>query len=290
MEESIPDIKPDKNNINTIDLFIRKVPFFNKCHKNNDIFETQTKYSVPEALNDYYNLMTESIKAYLIQKEVKKMSIQDTENILSYNKKKKTKEKEKMLNVEATVKKDLNNIIRTIKDYIMSMLYDKLFPKEQSDTDLKIYHQCLKLSWIELYHTGFHEKVKNINIFLSNTNTLLNKLDKTKEPSNKVKIMLEIINIILNTLRLNKGKIEGGVDDILPILVFVIIKSKPLFYSSNLSFIQMYYNLNESISEFQKISLYSSVKELLLNFSHKNVMNITEEEFINNCNMSHEHS
>ena len=98
------------------------------------------------------------------------------------------------------------------------------------------------------------------------------------------------INIILKTLRLNKGNIEGGVDDILPILIFVIIKSRPLFYSSNLSYIQMYYNMNDSITEYQKISLYSTVKELLLNFSHKNVMNITEEEFIDNCKMSQEHS
>lgn len=289
MEESIPNIKPDKDNINTIDLFIQRFPSFCKGHSNIDIFEAQTKYSVPEALNDYYNLMTESIKAHLIEKEVNKLSSQNAENTLSHSKKKKKKDKEKMLNIETNVKKDLNNIVRTIKDYIMSMLYNKLFPKEQSCTDLKIYQQCLKLSWIELYHIGCHEKVKNINHFLSNTNMLLKKLDKTKAPSNKVNILSEIINISLNTLRLNKGNIEGGVDDILPILIFVIIKSRPLFYSSNLSYIQMYYNMNDSITEYQKISLYSTVKELLLNFSHKNVMNITEEEFINNCKMSQEH-
>jgi hypothetical protein len=293
MEESISNIKPDKDNINTIDLFIQRFPSFCKGHSNIDIFEAQTKYSVPEALNDYYSLMTESIKAFLIQKEVNKLSSQNVENTLSHSKKKKKKgkiDKEKILNIEAIVKKDLNNIVRTIKDYIMSMLYNKLFPKEQSCTDFKIYQQCLKLSWIELYHIGCHEKVKNINHFLSNTNMLLKKLDKTQAPSNKVNILSEIINIILNTLRLNKGNIEGGVDDILPILVFVIIKYRPLFYSSNLSYIQMYYNMNDSITEYQKISLYSTVKELLLNFSHKNVMNITEEEFINNCKMSQEHS
>jgi len=60
-------------------------------------------------------------------------------------------------------------------------------------------------------------------------------MDEEKSPIEKLKCVQNAYQILNNSINFSSGKEEhAGVDDIIPILIYVIIKSKPKRIISNL--------------------------------------------------------
>ena len=82
------------------------------------------------------------------------------------------------------------------------------------------------------------------------------------------------------------GKCEGGVDDLLPLLTYVIIKSAPKYFAANLKYIELYYPNLGNGNERQKLIMLIAVKEKILNFSYEdlNGNEISKEKYIETIN------
>lgn len=247
--------------------FLIHFPSLTKSQHEEDIFEYERKIALPKALNDYFAIVKKCLRAYTIGG--------DAQSEKDKNK------KEIELNPQQT--EHLERMYKEIKNHIMNKLYDKLYPPEADLNDIKIYQMCVLLSWVEPNHLCKVQKL-NLENFLPNTVGYITKLDAVKNPNEKLKLFSKVIEIILNTLTFCIGKkCEGGVDDQLPLLVYVIIKAQPPRLASNLSFIELYYEEINSGPEAQKFAMLSAIKERLLNFHAADLNGVSGEEFSRYC-------
>ena len=286
--------KIEKSNvILTIERFIKKFPNFaghNKNDKNEEeIFERQKKLEVPQALICYYDIIKKAIFNYLMEKEKQKKCNQDdnNNNHKKKDKDKSKKEKEKEIDkikgeeLKKQIELETEKVFKEVSYYIMTKIYDKLFPVESDSYDLKIYQQCVMLSWIVPHHIGKIQKINSEN-FLPDSVGYIKKLDDIKNPYQKMEIFSKVSEMILNTLNFCVGKVEGGVDDTLPLLLFVIIKAQPKRFSSNMNYIELYYHNLGHGPDSQRFAILTAIKERLLNFTYKDLLNVTEQEFLEN--------
>ena len=264
----------------TIYKFITHFPSFTKNQHEEETFEHEKKIELPKALKDYFSIIKACLKSYRAlapnlqeEKEEKKDKKKD----------KKDKDKEKEFDLEKTNPDLVNRMFKEIKKYIMNRLYDKLYPQESDLNDIKIYQMCSMLSWVEPKHLCKVQKL-NLENFLPSTVGYIQKLDTVKNPYEKIMLFEKVIEIILNTLTFCIGKkIEGGVDDQLPLLIYVIIKAQPQRLSSNLSFIELYCEEIGFGPEAQKFAMLSAIKERLLNFKYTDLNGVSLEEFNKMC-------
>ena len=292
--EWVPDMRQDQHDIlTTVSHFIQRFPVITQNKKGNEVFEHISTIEVPKALNDYYQILRRSIKRFLFEKEKAKLT-EEKQNITVNGRQKEKSKKEKELEkeiekvklneIEKEVNGETEKVFVEIMNYILTKIYYKVFPKENDDQDLYIYQQCLLLSWIEPCHLGINAKV-NVEQFLPITIGLVQQLDDTKTPYGKMEIFTKVLEKILSTLNLCLGPIEGGVDDTLPPLLFVIIKSKPKRFSSNLKYIHLFHNQISKGRNSQRFALLNTIKERLSKFSSRHLTNMSEEEYIKNCTM-----
>lgn len=276
-------------------LFCRYFPSFTKqTSHEEELFAYEKKLDVPKALRDYFAIVRQCIKNYKgldfanlgkpsIDKEQDKDKDKDKDkkNEKEKKKEKKEKEKDKEKNKEndKLIEEGINKMLKEVKEFIMTKIYDKIYPPEADSDDLKIYQMCVMLSWVEPKHLCKVQKL-NLENFLPNTVGYIQKLDSVKSPYGKMKLFEKVIEIILNTLTFCVGKkVEGGVDDQLPLLIYVIIKAQPPRLSSNLTFIELYHDEMSYGPEAQKFAMLSAIKERLLDVKAKDLNGVEDNEF-----------
>lgn len=59
-------------------------------------------------------------------------------------------------------------------------------------------------------------------------------MDEEKSPYQKLKCVLSAYKILNNCIAFCTGKEDAGADDIVPIFVFILVKSKPMRMISNI--------------------------------------------------------
>ena len=275
--------KERQNIIDTIHKFIRRFPNISKGKSEFEVFDLEKSLEIPAALVKYYELVKQSIKEYLLNQN--RVGLPE-EGQRRKERKKSDKELELERLKEEQIKKkietDSQRIFKEIMNYIMSKIYDKLFPKEYDFKDVKIHQQCVMLSWIEPHHIGRIPKI-NLETFLPTTLNYIQQLDDIKNPYEKMAVFTKVSEIILNTLNFCVGKVEGGVDDTLPLLLFVIIKAQPKSFASNMKFIELYYNDLGHGPDSQRFAILTAIQERLLHFTHSDLVNVSEEEYRRNC-------
>ena len=126
-----------------------------------------------------------------------------------------------------------------IYDYIMDNLYDKLFPKEPSIDDMKIFQNCFKHGWIELSNLVNDKKNYVFDNYLPDSIYYFNQLEKERSPRKKISCVKEIFNCIYNLGKFN-GKEVDGTDDEMPLLNYSFIKAKPEKIYSNCRYIEIF--------------------------------------------------
>ena len=215
-----------------------------------DIFEIQKELNLPEKLDEFF----EFVKEYLIkEKKIKDQKLFDLIN-------------------------------EKIYDYVMSKIYDRIFPKEPSKIDMDIYEKEVSLSWIEPKHF-FFEKINYIyDTFLPDVIKNFNLLDKNKSPRIKFKNMSNIFMTITNIEKFNNNeKSDIGVDDLMPILNYCVIKAQPIRLNSNCKFMELYIGDLKKKNEDSQLTQLQSICTRILDLNHNSLIDVDVREFENNC-------
>jgi hypothetical protein len=269
--------------------FIEKFPvIWNRNDKEKDLFDIAKLCRVPQALGDFFQRILVAIKQYDLSEFIEKDENADSNSSTPKNKgnseKKKKKKKssflghKEVIQITSLLPHELKFYIQ-ISNYVMNRLYDKIFPKTASEEDELIYKKCHSLSWIELKHLTNIIK-DDVETLLPNTIGYITCMDKMKNPREKIKQMDNVKEIVLKTLSFLFGsKFEGGMDAILPVMNYIIIKAMPKRFSSNIKYIETYYENIDNSKDQPMLVLLIAIKERLINFNYKCVLGISEEEF-----------
>lgn len=188
------------------------------------------------------------------------------------------------------IMKNLDNfddsIMDKISEYIMSKIYNKIYPNEPYDQDTKIYQQSIRLSWIKLNNLAKMKMNFVYGSFLSDVFKYFNLIDSEKSPNKKIFNVSEIFNSIRFLLKFNGGGKDVGVDDQMPLLNYAIIKAQPLRIYSNAKFMELYIGDRKSKSEGNQLTQLLSICEHIIKIDHSQLFDVSLEEFITKCNAS----
>ena len=222
-----------------------KFPNISEISKNQDseLFLDEKNMNLKGILNNYLNILKKKLQKYFAGTEI------DT----AYNK---------------------------IKKYILSKIYEKIFPRDYDNDDLLFYYKSISLSWIEPKHLKIPKNI-NINNLILITNSFFKQIDNEKTPSCKMDVIGKIFNTINSALQFSLGG-NFSTDDIAPIFEYALIKARPERLSSNLKYLDFFLERGSELSDmyfdFMKNNL-DSIKEI--NYTKFN--GVTKEEFLQNC-------
>ena len=108
----------------------------------------------------------------------------------------------------------------------------------------------------------------------------IRKLYNKYTPIDKIKIFSKVFGIIQNFLSFTSGKADLGVDDTLPLLVFVIIKSKPKMLNSNYTFCKNYINPELDKKQYGMLLMQiGMVIKIINDMKNTDLIGVTEEQF-----------
>ena len=243
--------KENELNKNKIDIcknindFISKFPNLTKIDKNIDpeIFEIEGNINLKGALNDYMEILKNKMKKYFKENE---------KNIAFYK----------------------------LKKYILSKIYEKIYPQDYDDDDLLFYYKAISLSWVEPRHLKIPSEI-NVDNFIPITNSFFKQIDYEKSPSCKMEVIAKIFNTINSALNFSQGG-NFSTDEIAPIFEYAFIKARPERLSSNLRFLE-YFITNSSELNNMYIDFLKDNMNNLKDINYTQFDGITEEEFKQKC-------
>ena len=149
------------------------------------------------------------------------------------------KELIKMYTKENDNSKSLNNII----SYLMNLIYNKIFPITQSEDDLKFEEICKNLNNINI-----NNLIKNDNNilnddFLEEGFTYIQNLEIEKCAFRKFKLFVYLDHYIQNVI--NQYIKNTSNENIINIKIYIIIKSLPKQFISNIKYIKKFIKMND---------------------------------------------
>jgi hypothetical protein len=241
-------IENGESNIHTIQSFIDSFPDFRKYEKKvEDIIDLEEKIELDGALNSYFKDLKNLIKK---QEIIKRFPSEEFESI-TYE----------------------------LENYILFKLYDKLFPKESTEKDKKLYKKCCRLSFVKPENLIKDKRMINEKLWETSMN-LIEEMDNKFTPSDKVKNFGKAFGILQNSITFCSGKNDLGIDDTISTLIYVILKAKPKNLFSNSKYCQLF--LNPELSKKQYGILMSQIemiKNIIYDMKSKDLIGVSEEEF-----------
>jgi len=181
--------------------------------------------------------------------------------------------------IENVNEENISSALDDIENYILLKMYKKVFPEIELEKDKLFHDRCCKLDWITPTHLEINKKYINENLWLSAINHL-NKLEFERSPVNKLKCVQAAYKILNNCINFCSGKDEGaGVDDIIPILIFIIIKSRLKRIFSNVNYIKTFMNPSKLLATYGfLLTQIEMAIEFIFGLDHK-ILKMSEEEF-----------
>ena len=217
--------------------------------ENDDLFKFQQNIGFVDTIKDYFKEMKNSLKK---EKIISKLAIDE-----------------------------IMQVFYGLEDYILKKIYIKLFPTKCTKEDNFIYKKCERLSFIKPSNIIKDEKFKKIN-----ENLLKISIDNVKEMNNQITPMEKIntfgraMNFLKNSLEFNSGKEGFGVDDLLPVLIYIVIKAKIHNISTNYNYCLLY--LNSDLQKRQYGSILTQIGviiDIIKNMKYTDLSGVTQEQF-----------
>ena len=246
----VSDISSLNSDNCSISIFLKKFPDFRKDeHEIDDIIEEENSKNLPNILKKYFNDMKNSTKN---EKIISKFS---AEEYLS--------------------------ICYELENYILFRLYEKIFPTIESSKDLFIYKKCKRLSFIK--PENYLKDKKKINESLLKTAIdYINDMDKKYTPVDKIQTFGKAFRILQSFLSFSSGKTEFGIDDTLPLLIYVILKSKPKMINTNFNYCKYYINPELDKKQYGILLMQiGMVIKIITEMKHTDLIGVTEKQFGN---------
>ena len=177
---------------------------------------------------------------------------------------------------------DYQIINDTIYDFVMNKIYEKLYSTVPCIEDMSIFRKCYLLSWTE--PKNFIKAKNNIGYdnFLPDILNYFHQIDKEKSPRKKIINMMKIFESIGYAIELNEGKGDYGIDDILPILNYAVVKSQPVRMCSNSKYMELFIGDKNQGDEDHKLSIFDGLCKYIQNMSYED-LGVSKEEYDKNC-------
>ena len=233
-----------------IESFTRKFPNLNLYQKYQDvdIFEIQKKLKFPQIFGKHFDFVFSHLE----------------------------------LNHDFTKKLNKIDIIKeNIFDYVMSKLYDKIFPKEPYQKDNIIFQRAVNLSWAKPENFLGNKKQFVFGSFMKDVQKLIKELEIEKSPRKKLLIIYKISNEISFFYAFN-GNADIGLDEIISLFSYAIINIQPCSLNSNLIYMKLYRKVGSFKFDVNKLELLEAVIDFISDIKYTNLHGNTEQEFLNN--------
>ena len=251
LDSFVFDENSKKRHPKTIDQFTKDFPNLTQVKLPDEyneegkigVFELQRELDIPNKITDFLNY----IKTKL-QKKIK------NEN-------------------------ELNIINNKIYDYVMSRIYEKIYPKRNTEKDAVLFRNSCKLSWIEPVNILKDKTHYEFDFVLPDINNYFKLITSEKSPRKKTNNINEIFSAINKLLKFTKGDIPIGVDDQMPLLIYCFIKSRPWLINTNCYFMRLYIGNKKNKIEDNELSQLFTVCDFIEQVDHSMLNNITKEEF-----------
>ena len=192
-----------------------------------------------------------------------------------------------LLNKDEIYNKDKNDLIKIkekVYDYIFIKLYNKLYSANPTQLDSIILMNCEKLSWIEPKHLIKDDF--NFEFFINEIIFHFNQLEKIRNPQRKFDKIISIFDIISKAILFQGFDNDESNDKIyIDILKYIIIYIKPKRFISEIEYMQ-FYSFEKNNEKIKKLKILKQVCDFIKNISHKDLIDISEEEYRFNCEQS----
>jgi hypothetical protein len=191
--------------------------------------------------------------------------------------------RENMINhplfIDNITEENISLSLDDIENYILEKVYMRIYPESPIDKDHLFFELCCKLEWVSAQHLEVNKKFVNERLWAYAINNL-NRMDLERSPMNKLKCVQAAYKIINNCIKFCSGKDEGaGVDDIIPILIYIIIHSKPKRIFSNMHYIKAFMNPGKLLATYGfLLTQIEMATEFIFSINHT-VLKISKEEF-----------
>ena len=182
-------------------------------------------------------------------------------------------------------KDELKIVKDKIFNFILNKLYEKLYPAYPSNDDLLILKNCVQLSWIEPKHLILNAKNNNYDIFMDDIKQFFTELEKEKSPKKKFKIITDIFMTISKIIAFNGGESRPGADDNISLLLYIFVRVIPKKIYSDIEYMKLFIKDNNGTEDNQLTQLVT-VCEAMKNINYNHLFDVTEEEYLKNCNLS----
>ena len=236
----------------TILSFTKHFPDLNKYTTNKldsmDIFEIQRRLNVPHQLNIFFDIIKEHLKNNLKKEE-----------------------------------KEIDIIFNKVYDYVMSKIYQKIYPLEPDPMDLSLTKKTQIFSWIEPKNLIKDNYNYNFELVLPDITKYFNLIDIEKSPRKKILNMNNIFEAINSLLQFSQNSTVIGVDNQMPLLNYIFIKAKPKRMLTNYEFMELYIGEKIQKNEGNYMAQLKSIMDFTFGLTPNQLFNITQKEFEENC-------
>ena len=249
----------ERKTCSTIESFGNKFPNIEMARKNNfpetQLFEYEEELNLTEELNNYFNIIKEHL--------VKRMNYNESQS-------------------------EFETILNKIYDYVMEKIYEKIYPSEPFIEDNLIFAQCILVSWVEPQHLIKGRNNYIFDSFLPDVINYFEKIEKEKSPRKKLENMVNIFVSIENVVKFNGDNKDIGVDDQLPILNYAFIKAHPFPMYTNCKYMELFLGSKKYRLEGNYLTQLFTICKFIENLSAKDLFDVSEEKFKNNCSKCRE--
>ena len=254
--DSIKNIKfepssPGESKLGFIKSFLKKIPNLTEStiKKEDDFLKMEENIGLVDTINVYFKELKNAIKNDIL---LSKLTIEE-----------------------------FYQVLYGLENYILKKLYQKFYPTKQSKVDKFIYKKCSKLSFIKPDNIIKDKKFKNLNENLLKISIeYVKEMDNNKTPMDKINCFGKAMNFLSNSMEFNSGKADFGVDDLLPLLIYIVIKAKPERLDTNYNYCLLY--LNKDLNKRQYGSILTQIgliTNIIKKMKYTDLNNVTKEQF-----------
>jgi len=152
--------------------------------------------------------------------------------------------------------KELARVREDLERYLFSKIYKSVFSNMPEGARDAFYTERIsRLRWVTASHLEIDPKSWNNDLWEAAVYEL-DQLSTQYSPSDKLNVILNCCKVIIFLLSGSEG--AAGADDLVPHLVYILIKANPPNLASNLEFIEQY--ATSEVMKMEKSYYFTSVK------------------------------
>ena len=242
-----PNNKSIEMNLDTIQSFVDKMPNFRHYETNEDIINLEKKLKIDEIINNYFKEINNLVKD---EKIISRFSA-DEKSLIEYE----------------------------LENYVLFKLYDKLFPTKSTKEDQFFYKKCSRLNFVKPENIIKNKKMINEKLLEISVN-YISEMDKKLTPLDKIKIFGKAIDILKNSMTFNSGKADLGLDDTLPFIIYILLKSKQEKIYTNFNYCNLFINPEFSKKHYgSMLTQLGMVMDIIKNMKYNELIGVSEQQF-----------